>query len=79
LTADQVRSMNSEAVDGPAAVVLVKQLRPDVVLVNAKLPVLDGIEATHWVHAASPAIRVIGMSIGADPKVVTASSGRHHP
>jgi DNA-binding NarL/FixJ family response regulator len=64
--------MNSEVVDGPAAIVLVKQLLPDVVLVDAKLPVLNGIEAPRWIRAASLATRVIGMSIGADPKVVTA-------
>ncbi len=58
--------------DSPAAIVLVKQLLPDVLLVDAKLPVLNGIEAPRWIRAASPATHVIGMSIGANPKVVTA-------
>ena len=58
--------------DSPAAIVLVKQLLPDVLLVDAKLPVPNGIEAPRWIRAASPATHVIGMSIGANPKVVTA-------
>ena len=67
MTADLVRSMNSEVADGPAAMIWVPPRRPDVVLVDAKWPALDGIEVPRWMHAASPAIRVLGIPIGADP------------
>jgi DNA-binding NarL/FixJ family response regulator len=36
-----------EAGDGAQAVELVRQHRPDVVLMDVRMPVLDGIEATH--------------------------------
>jgi DNA-binding NarL/FixJ family response regulator len=48
-----------EAADGRAAVEEARRLRPDVVLMDVRMPVLDGIEATRRIVGERPAARVL--------------------
>lgn len=48
-----------EAEDGETAVKMAKELRPDIVLMDIGLPVMDGIEATRRIKEFDPNIKVI--------------------
>jgi DNA-binding NarL/FixJ family response regulator len=52
--------------DGLAAVSAAVEHRPDVVLMDYRLPALDGIQATAQVVAALPDVAVVALTASAD-------------
>jgi DNA-binding NarL/FixJ family response regulator len=52
--------------DGAAAVAAAIEHRPDVVLMDYRLPALDGIQATAQVVAALPDVAVVALTASAD-------------
>ena len=48
-----------EAQNGQEAVEMAQQLQPDVILMDVNMPVLDGVQATHFIVEADPTMRVI--------------------
>ena len=55
-------SVIGEAADGREALRLVKKLRPNVILLDIKLPHMDGIEATRQIHKDCPTTNVLILS-----------------
>jgi len=52
--------------DGAAAVSAAIEHRPDVVLMDYRLPTLDGIQATAQVVEAAPGVAVVALTASAD-------------
>jgi DNA-binding NarL/FixJ family response regulator len=59
-----------EADDGRQAVKLALQLRPDVVVMDIAMPLLNGIEATRQILKALPETRVLVLSAHSDEEYV---------
>jgi DNA-binding NarL/FixJ family response regulator len=51
------------AEDGPGAVVLAQTLHPDVLLMDLRMPGMNGVEATRRVRAAAPDVAVVMLTM----------------
>jgi DNA-binding NarL/FixJ family response regulator len=59
--------------DGQELFAAATSLRPDLVITDVEMPGLDGIEATSRLQAALPGIKVLFLSIHAEPSCVQAA------
>lgn len=59
-----------EAGDGRSAVELARALKPNIVIMDLQMPVLNGIEATRQILARCQDCQVIFLSMSSDPIVV---------
>ena len=52
-----------EATNGHEAVLMAEKHRPDVILMDIKMPVVDGLQATRLIKRMLPEIKVIALTI----------------
>ncbi|MBW7474447.1 response regulator transcription factor [Paenibacillus oenotherae] len=55
-----------EAVNGEQAVALAIELEPDLVLMDINMPVMNGMEATHYIKNADPRIKIVMVTVSDD-------------
>ena len=53
----------AEAEDGSSAIAMVEKHRPEMVLMDISMPVLDGIEATRIIRSKFPGTRVLVLTM----------------
>jgi DNA-binding NarL/FixJ family response regulator len=55
-----------EAENGQIAINLADKLQPDVILMDVKMPVMDGIEATRRIVDKTPGMKILAVSMFSD-------------
>ena len=71
LSTDGRISVVGRAADGQAAVDLVRDHQPDVVLMDIAMPVLDGIAATEKIRSEAPETRVVVLTGSQAPQDIS--------
>jgi DNA-binding NarL/FixJ family response regulator len=66
-------SVCSEAGDGRLAVKMALEGRPDVVILDVRMPKLDGMQAAHEIRARLPGVPVVFYTLLATPRLEAAA------
>lgn len=70
LSSDESLEVVGEASNGKLAISQARTLQPDVILMDMQMPLMDGVEATQYIHHSFPNIRILGLSTFATDRYV---------
>lgn len=70
LSSDESLEVVGEASNGKLAISQARTLQPDVILMDMQMPLMDGVEATQYIHHSFPDIRILGLSTFATDRYV---------
>ena len=62
-----------EAENGKMAVDMVRELEPDVVVLDLSMPIMNGLEAARLISALAPRTRMLMFTLHAQPELVRQS------
>lgn len=71
LSADEIFEVIIEADNGAELLQAMEKQLPDIVIMDYKMPVMDGTEATRRIKELYPSVKVLVISMYDDPKFVT--------
>jgi DNA-binding NarL/FixJ family response regulator len=67
--------VTAEAANGKEAVDLVERYKPDTVLMDVRMPVMDGLQATRWIKSHWPQVRVVVLTMYAAERIEAMAAG----
>lgn len=70
LTLEEDLNVVAEAGHGQEAIALAKQHQPEVILMDVRMPLCDGVQATQEIHARYPWIRILVLTTFDDDEYV---------
>jgi DNA-binding NarL/FixJ family response regulator len=70
LAPDERIKVVGSAGNGAEALALTQELRPNVVLIDVHMPVMNGFEATRRIRASFPGTRVVFLTSTSSPEIV---------
>jgi len=73
LSLDPELAVVGEAENGEAALLMARELKPDVVLMDLLMPVMDGVEATKAIRNELPDVEVVALTSVLEDTIVTAA------
>jgi DNA-binding NarL/FixJ family response regulator len=68
----------AEAENGQRALALFREHQPDVVLMDLRMPLMDGVEAIRRITAEFPAARILALTTSRETRTSGARSGPAH-
>lgn len=63
LSEEESLTIVAEASNGSEAVAMAATMKPDLILMDVSMPVMDGVEATARIHALYPEIKILALTM----------------